>query len=75
VRLRTGARWQTRVVTAGSGYLSGSSRRQHFGLGDATRVDEVTIDWPSGERTELRNLDVDRLHPITEKIESIANSD
>jgi len=75
VRLRTGGRWQTRVVTAGSGYLSGSSRRQHFGLGDATRVDEVAIDWPSGKRTELRGLDVDRLHPVSEGIESTANSD
>ncbi len=66
VRLRTGARWQTRVVTSGSGYLSGSSLRQHFGLGNATRVDEVVIDWPSGERTELRDLEVDRLHRVSE---------
>lgn len=66
VRIRTGAEWQTRVVTGGSGYLSGSSLRQHFGLGSATRVDEVLIDWPSGERSELRNLEADRLHRIRE---------
>jgi hypothetical protein len=66
VRVRTGARWQTRVVTSGSGYLSGSSLRQHFGLGNATRVDEVVIDWPSGGRTELRDLEVDRLHRVSE---------
>ena len=69
VRLRTGAGWQTRVVTAGSGYLSSSSLRQHFGLGNATRVDEVVIDWPSGERTELRDLEVNRLHHVTEGAE------
>jgi len=74
VRVRTGDRWQTRVVTAGSGYLSGSSLRQHFGLGDATRVDEVVIDWPSGERSELRDLDVDRLHPVTERVERVVRS-
>jgi len=66
IRLRTGDRWQTRVVSVGSGYLSGSSQRPHFGLGSATRVDEVVIYWPSGERTELRNLSADRHYAITE---------
>jgi hypothetical protein len=74
VRVRTGARWQTRVVTAGSGYLSGSSLRQHFGLGNATRVDQVMIDWPSGERTELRDLGANRLHRVTEQAEQTAHS-
>ena len=67
VRIRTGARWQTRVVTSGSGYLSSSSLRQHFGIGNATLVDEVLIDWPSGERSELRDLEVDRLHRLREE--------
>ena len=53
LRLRAGDVWQTRVVASGGGYLSGSSRRQHFGLGDATRVDEVEIRWPSGVVQEL----------------------
>ena len=74
IRLRTGDRWQTRVVTAGSGYLSSSSLRQHFGLGDATRVDEVVIEWPSGQRTDLRDLDVDRMHPVTEEVERMTRS-
>ena len=74
VRIRTGASWQTRIVTAGSGYLSGSSLRQHFGLGKATRVDEVVIDWPSGERTELRDLEVNRLHRVSEEAEQMVGS-
>src|SRR5438093_3787805 len=36
IRVRAGDAWQTRVVTAGSGYLSGSSLVQHVGLGGAT---------------------------------------
>ena len=75
VRLRTGDRWQTRVVTAGSGYLSGSSLRQHFGLGDAARVDEVVIEWPSGQRTVLRDLAVGRLYAVTEEVEWAADAD
>jgi hypothetical protein len=74
VRLRTGDQWQTRFVSAGSGYLSGSSRRQHFGLGTATRIDEVRIDWPSGERTVLRDLAVDRSIQIIEEAESLVNA-
>ena len=66
LRLRSGDQWQTRVVTSGSGYLSGSSRRLHFGLGDAERVDELFIEWPSGERTVLADLAVDRLYAIRE---------
>jgi hypothetical protein len=31
-----------------SGYLSTGSPIAHFGLGPATRLDELTIRWPSG---------------------------
>jgi len=69
IRLRTGDHWQTRVVTTGSGYLSGSSRRLHFGLGSAERIDEVVIEWPSGERSVLEGLAVDRMQTIREGAE------
>jgi hypothetical protein len=66
VRLHTAAGWQTREVHAGSGYLSGQSLVQHFGLGAATRADAVTIDWPSGVRTTLGELAADRRYVIVE---------
>jgi hypothetical protein len=66
LRARAGGKWQTRVVTSGSGYISSSSLRQHFGLGDASQVDELVIDWPSGERTVLRDLATDRSYQIRE---------
>jgi hypothetical protein len=69
LRLRSGEHWQTRVVTTGSGYLSGSSRRVHFGVGDVERIDELVIEWPSGERTVLTDLAVDRMHTIREGTE------
>lgn len=73
LRLRAGDAWQSRVVSGGNGYLSGSSLRQHFGLGDATRVDEVEIRWPSGLRTRLQNLSADRSYRITEELELAAD--
>lgn len=32
----------------------------HFGLGDATQVEELTIRWPSGREQHLNNLVADR---------------
>jgi hypothetical protein len=32
----------------------------HFGLRDDTRVDRLTIRWPSGRVQELTNVDADR---------------
>ncbi len=66
LRLRSGDHWQTRVVTTGSGYLSGSSRRVHFGLGDAERIDELVIEWPSGGRSIFTDLGVDGMYTIHE---------
>jgi hypothetical protein len=66
VRLRTAHGWQTRWVSAGSGYLSGSSLVQHFGLGDETRAAEVVIDWPSGVRTALTDVAADRRYVVVE---------
>ena len=66
LRLRSGENWQTRVVSAGSGYVSSSSKQQHFGLGGAERIDELEIEWPSGERAVWRDLAADRIYRITE---------
>src|SRR5207248_5250588 len=66
VLVQTPAGWQTREVHAGSGYLSGHSLVQHFGLGDETRASAVEISWPSGARTTLRDVAADRRYQIVE---------
>ena len=38
----------------------------HFGLGQATQVDRLTIQWPSGQKQELTNLPGDR-HVVVEE--------
>jgi hypothetical protein len=69
IRVRAGDAWQTREVASGSGYLSGSSLRQHFGLGDADTVDEVEISWPSGLRSRLHSLSANRAYRVVEGTE------
>jgi hypothetical protein len=66
LRLRTANGRQTREVAAGGGYLSGSTLVQLFGLGDATRVDELEVRWPSGARSVLHDLPADRRWTLVE---------
>ena len=40
--------WQLRDITSQSGYCGQNMLPAHFGLGDATIVDSVIIQWPSG---------------------------
>jgi hypothetical protein len=40
----------------GTSIASGGSGRLHVGLGDASRVDTVQVDWPDGERTRVGPL-------------------
>jgi hypothetical protein len=54
-----------REVNGGNGYASQSSKRLHFGLGGATKVDAVEIRWPSG-RVEKVSLPVDRISKVKE---------
>jgi hypothetical protein len=56
LRLRTGSRTQTRMVKAGSSYLSQNDTRQHFGLGPAARVDRLEVTWPGGRTDVLTNI-------------------
>jgi len=56
VTVAAGGLTQTREVHAGSAYLSGSSLVQQFGLGTTARVDTLTVAWPSGARTVLRDV-------------------
>jgi hypothetical protein len=58
---------QVQVVTAGLGFASQNEHRLHFGLSTSTRVEKVSIYWPSGEVTTISDPQVDQLHDIKEK--------
>lgn len=48
VSVETDTSRTTRVVAAGSGFLSQHSKQLLFGLGKSQRIEKVTIAWPSG---------------------------
>jgi ASPIC/UnbV protein/VCBS repeat protein len=57
----------TREVAAGDGYASQSMLRLHFGLGNAQKIDELTVRWPaSGTVQQFRQVPIDRIVQITE---------
>jgi hypothetical protein len=60
-----GKKW-TQEVRSGSSYLSSSDLRLHFGLGAASRIDRVEVDWPSGLKESFSAPSVDRIITLTE---------
>ena len=53
-------------VLSGGSYLSTNDPRPHFGLGQATTVDEIEVHWPSGKVEKFTVPGVDRIFTITE---------
>ncbi|MBS0263344.1 MAG: VCBS repeat-containing protein [Planctomycetes bacterium] len=66
VTVRIGERRLTRQLTAGDGYEASNQRILIFGLGQATRVDEVSIRWPQGFEQKLESLPADSEYLIIE---------
>jgi hypothetical protein len=55
-----------REISGGGGYTSQNDLRAHFGLGDATNIDLLRIEWPSGLVQELQNVAANQLLTVTE---------
>ena len=55
---------QTRFSKGGGSYASSNDRRHHFGLGEATKIDKLTVHWPDGTKQERAGLAVDKYHRI-----------
>ena len=51
---------RTRIVQAGSGFLSQGSKELLFGLGPSERILKVTVEWPSGGRQEIAEVPLNR---------------
>jgi len=56
-----------RTVYAGDGYLGSSSKRLHFGLGDAQRVSALCVTWPDGSTQAFENLAANRRYRLLQE--------
>jgi enediyne biosynthesis protein E4 len=53
-------------VLSGGSYLSTNDPRPHFGLGRATKVEDIEVHWPSGKVEHFTAPAVDRIMTISE---------
>jgi hypothetical protein len=65
--------WQLREISAGSA-INPTPLEAHFGLGDATNVDTLRIEWPSGIVQEFQNVAAKQFLTITEPARLIAGA-
>ena len=65
-RIRGEDMWQMREITSQSGYSGQNSLIVHFGLGDASIVDSLRIEWPSGKKMWFNNIEVNQLLEYSE---------
>lgn len=57
---------QMRRVAGQTGYC-GQTLQLHFGLGNAEKVDSLVVNWPSGKKTILTDINVNKKLEIEEK--------
>ena len=63
---KAGERVWSSVVSPASSYLSSSDMRIHWGLGDCSSLDSITIRWPSGAKQTLTNIAADQILRVVE---------
>ncbi len=68
IQWTAGGRSQVRLKNSGGSYLSSHDPREVLGLGQATSIDELQIQWPAPSKRidRLANLPVDRYVRIVE---------
>lgn len=60
--------WQMREVNAQNSFQGQNDLRVHFGLGDATIIDSISITWPSGSIDYHVNYPSNAFYEVTESI-------
>lgn len=66
VTVRVNGQTLARQVMPTRSYLSQSELPLTFGLGDATRVDDIKIVWPGGHLQSISGVKMDALHEVRE---------
>jgi hypothetical protein len=57
---------QTQEVISGGSYYSQNDLRLHFGIGDATQIDRITVKWLGGGTQTWKKISANRLVRISE---------
>jgi thiol-disulfide isomerase/thioredoxin len=55
-----------RTLKAGEGYLSQSTKWNHFGLGSESKIKSLTVRWPDGTHQKYNAIQADRFYKIAQ---------
>lgn len=69
VRARIGDTTLSRLISCGTGFMGQEPAEAFFGLDDADVVDEVIIEWPDGNITNVFNVAADQVITITDQFD------
>ena len=67
ITARIGDTQMSRLIRSGTAYLSQEDMRQHFGLGDAAKVDAVEVQWPDGSTSTVDNVEANQILVIEQE--------
>jgi len=59
--------WQTQQLSGQTGFLGQNSLNPEFGLGNATTIDSLMVQWPSGRKQVLTNVAPNQFLKIVEE--------
>ena len=66
LKVTTGKIVQIEEIRSGGSYLSQNDLRAHFGLGKATKIDEIEIRWNSGKVEKIKDVAADKFYAVLE---------
>ena len=66
VRLLAGGTTRLQFISGGNSFGGQASNRLHFGLGDNTKVEQIEVRWPNGDKEIFADIAVDKLNKIVE---------
>ncbi|TGV04879.1 FG-GAP-like repeat-containing protein [Flavivirga rizhaonensis] len=65
IKIKVGNLISMRLITAGTSTYGQEPAEAFFGLGSATSIDELRVEWPDGETTTLENIDANQVIVVT----------
>ena len=66
IKLTAGGLTQIKEVDGGNGYAGQSTKRAHFGIGKAAKVDSMEIRWPNGKVEKLASPAINKMTRIVQ---------
>jgi len=66
VTISAGGRQRSKELLGGTSYCAASDQRLLFGIGNYETVDALTVHWPSGQVTKMKDVTIDRYLTIRE---------